>query len=176
MKVLQIGLGSMGKRRVREMQTLGFKDIIGFDIRGDRRLEAKKKYGIATVEKLTAELLDERDVYIISTPPDKHNECIKLALKHRKHAFVEASVISQGLLAFEREAKSKHIRIMPSCTFLFHPAIRRIKDLVESGKFGKVCNFSYHMGQYLPDWHPRRAQGLLCVQEIDFCSKGNGSF
>jgi predicted dehydrogenase len=25
---------------------------------------------------------------------------------------------------------------------------------VNSKKYGKVCNFSYHIGQYLPDWHP----------------------
>ena len=42
----------------------------------------------------------------------------------------------------------------PSCTFIFHPVIRKIKDIVESKKYGKVCNFSYHSGQYLPDWHP----------------------
>ena len=42
---LVIGLGSMGKRRVRCLQTLQIKDIIGFDLREDRRLEAKNKYG-----------------------------------------------------------------------------------------------------------------------------------
>jgi predicted dehydrogenase len=154
MKVLQIGLGSMGKRRVRNMQALGMMDIIGFDFRQDRRAEAENKYGIKTAEKLTEDLLNERDVYIISTPPDRHNECIKLALKHRKSAFVEASVIRAGLLDFERQAKLKRVKIIPSCTFRFHPAIKKIKQLVTSGKFGKICNFSYHIGQYLPDWHP----------------------
>ena len=136
MKVLQIGLGSMGKRRVRNMQTLGFKDIIGFDFREDRRKEAHEKYGIATVKELTQELLNGRDAYIISTPPDRHNEYMKLAVKHRKPAFVEASVISKGLLEIERQAKARQARIMPSCTLRFHPAMRRIKALVESKKFG----------------------------------------
>ena len=154
MKILQIGLGSMGKRRVRNMQALGMKDIIGFDFREDRRAQAQEKYGIVTAEELSEDLLNGRDVYIISTPPDRHNECIKLALKHRKHAFIEASVISQGLLDFEKEAKRKKVRIIPSCTFRFHPAIKKIKELVKSRKYGKICNFSYHIGQYLPDWHP----------------------
>ncbi|MDE2223440.1 MAG: Gfo/Idh/MocA family oxidoreductase [Candidatus Omnitrophica bacterium] len=154
MKVLQIGLGSMGKRRIRNMQTLGIRDIIGFDYRDDRRVEAQERYGIVAVDKLTPALLKERDIYIISTPPDKHNECITLALKYCKHAFVEASVISTGLRDFERRAKAQGVRIMPSCTFRFHPAVKRIKNIVDSGEFGKICNFSYHMGQYLPDWHP----------------------
>ena len=36
MKFLVIGLGSMGKRRVRCLMSLGEKDIIGFDPRQDR--------------------------------------------------------------------------------------------------------------------------------------------
>ncbi len=154
MKVLQLGLGSMGKRRVRNMQALGIKDIVGYDLREDRRVEARKKYGIVTVDKLTGDLLSGREAYIISTPPGSHNDCIKLALKYRKPAFVEASVLREGLLGFDREAKRRNVRIMPSCTFRFHPAIKLIKSLVRGGKFGKICNFSYHMGQYLPDWHP----------------------
>ena len=144
----------MGKRRVRNMQSLGLKDIVGFDFREDRRHEAKEKYGIVTSSKLNKELLHERDVYIISTPPDQHNDCLKLALEYQKHAFVEASVINKGLLDFDKEAKSRKTRIMPSCTFRFHPAVRKIKEIVSGKKFGKICNFSYHMGQYLPDWHP----------------------
>jgi len=46
MKVLVIGLGSMGKRRIRNLLKLGYKDIIGFDIRIDRINEVNKKYHI----------------------------------------------------------------------------------------------------------------------------------
>lgn len=154
MKILQIGLGSMGKRRVRNMRALGMNDIMGFDFREDRRREAEEKYGIATADKLNGDLLSSRDVFIVSTPPDRHNEGMKLALQYRKPAFVEASVISEGLLDIDREARRKKVRIMPSCTMRFHPAIRAIKNIVKSGRYGKPCNFSYHMGHFLPDWHP----------------------
>ena len=46
--ILIIGLGSMGKRRVRNLQSLGIKNIVGFDIREDRREETEKKYQINT--------------------------------------------------------------------------------------------------------------------------------
>ena len=39
MQVLVVGLGSMGKRRIRNLIKLGFKNIIGFDPRLDRRVE-----------------------------------------------------------------------------------------------------------------------------------------
>mgnify|MGYP001292388307 CR=1 FL=1 len=31
---------------------------------------------------------------------------------------------------------------------------KKIKEIVRSNKYGRVTNFSYHSGQYLPDWHP----------------------
>lgn len=36
MRFLVVGLGSMGKRRIRNLQELGFNKIVGFDIRKDR--------------------------------------------------------------------------------------------------------------------------------------------
>ena len=43
-----VGLGSMGKRRIRNLQFLKNDDIIGFDLREDRCSEASKKYKIKT--------------------------------------------------------------------------------------------------------------------------------
>jgi len=54
MKFLVIGLGSMGKRRVRNLQALGMENIIGFDPRADRRAEAAEKYGIPVFASLDA--------------------------------------------------------------------------------------------------------------------------
>ena len=43
MKFLVVGLGSMGKRRVRNLLSLGYDDILGYDLRKDRIDEARKK-------------------------------------------------------------------------------------------------------------------------------------
>lgn len=154
MKVLQIGLGSMGKRRIRNLKAIGIEDIIGFDFREDRRKEAEDKYQVKTIGKLTDDILQEREAYVISTPPDKHLEYIQHAVDNLKPCFVEASVISKGLDSVATAAEKKKVLIAPSCTFRFHPSIKTIKEIVFSGKYGKICNFVYHMGQYLPDWHP----------------------
>lgn len=154
MKILQIGLGSMGKRRVRNQQALGHTHIVGYDPREDRRKEAAEKYGIKTIAELSAQAINECEAIIISTPPDSHNMYMKLAVKYRKPAFVEASVVSQGLKKIGKEADKAKVRIVPSATMRFHPAVKIMKSLMARDKYGKVCNFSYHMGQYLPDWHP----------------------
>ncbi len=154
MKFLLIGLGSMGKRRIRNLQYLKAKHIVGFDTRFDRRNEAERKYGITTVDDLRKLKMDDFDAIVISTPPDKHSVYIALAIKHSKPAFVEASVVLGDLEKLNRAAAKKKIFIAPSCTLRFLPSIQTIKGLVHGGKYGKVTNFSYHCGLYLPDWHP----------------------
>ena len=154
MKILQVGLGSMGKRRIRNFMSLGLKDIVGFDFREDRRQEAQEKYSIKVIDKIDDSLLSDIDILVISTPPDRHLEYMWMAVHHRKPAFVEASVIKAGLTELAEAAQTNNVLIAPSCSMRFHPSIRTIRDLVTGGTYGKVCNFIYHMGQYLPDWHP----------------------
>ncbi len=154
MNLLIMGLGSMGKRRIRCLKSLGYEGIIGYDLREDRRNEVTDKYGVKAIGDMDDTVFDNIDAVIISTPPDKHNQCINLAVEHGKPAFVEASVILEGLKELDNLAHEKGVLIAPSCTLRFHPAIRDIKDIVTGGKYGKITSFNYYSGQYLPDWHP----------------------
>jgi len=154
-KFLVIGLGSMGKRRIRCLLSLGYKkeDIIGFDLREDRRQEVFVQYGVSIADDIkTVSFLDIKAV-IVSLPPDKHAIGAKIAIDNNKPVFIEASVILDDVLEIQRYNNDK-VFIAPSCTMSYHPMIMDIKDIVRSEKYGKVCNFSYHSGQYLPDWHP----------------------
>lgn len=153
MDFLVIGLGSMGKRRIRCLQSLGYQSITGIDYRSDRRLEATDKYEIATAESINNVDLNKFDAYIISTPPDQHTYYAKLAIDYGKPAFIEGSVILEEVEEIDHYNKN-HVFIAPSCTLRFHPLIKNITEIIKSGKYGKICNFTYHSGQYLPDWHP----------------------
>ena len=154
-KFFVMGLGSMGKRRVRCLQALGVagENIYGMDKRKDRCTEAGEKYGIHIVQNESEVDFTEIKAVIVSLPPDRHYEGIQTAFKYNKPVFVEASVVWKDVLK-AKENNLKDVFVAPSCTFIFHPVIKKIKDIVQSGKYGKVCNFSYHSGQYLPDWHP----------------------
>jgi predicted dehydrogenase len=153
-KALVIGLGSMGRRRVRCLRHHGVTSISGFDTRQDRRAAAAAEYGIDVRDTLAAQDLQAFDVVVISTPPDAHHTAIAWSLAAGKPCFVEASVIREPLPALERLARERGVLVAPSCTLRFHAGIRDITQVVRSGRYGKVCNFSYHCGQYLPDWHP----------------------
>jgi predicted dehydrogenase len=154
MKFLIIGLGSMGKRRIRNLQHLKAGEIAGFDPRPDRCQEAQDKYGIITYEDFEKAMNMNPDVLIISTPPDRHVDYALMAARHDKNFFMEASVILDGMDELIKLCQGRDIVAAPSCTMRFHPAIKEIKRLVNNGDYGEVVNFSYHFGQYLPDWHP----------------------
>lgn len=154
MKFLVVGLGSMGKRRVRCLQALGYRDVYGFDSRADRRKEAEKLYSIRTFDNVEAAIKETAPhAMIISVPPDAHHIFMRIAVQGRIHFFVEASVVDTDMDAIRRDVDQAGIVGAPSATLRFHPGIRKIGELVKTGALGKVSNVIYHCGQYLPDWH-----------------------
>jgi len=154
MKFLVIGLGSMGKRRIRCLQALGYKDVAGFDLRQDRRDETEQKYYIKTYGDIAQTIRGfNPDAFIISVPPHVHHIYVKLAIENKKHFFVEASVVDTDMEAIKQSLRTANIVAAPSATMTFHPAIKQIMDIIKSGDLGTISNIVFHSGQYLPDWH-----------------------
>ena len=154
MKALIIGLGSMGKRRIRNLLALGYRDIVGYDPREDRIKEVEKSYAVRPCLSITEAFETDPDMVIISTPPNHHLEYALIALNYGKHVFIEASAIDDGLEKLLNRDKDFSLVIAPSCTMRFHPAVKTIKSLIESSEVGRVLAFTHHFGQYLPKWHP----------------------
>lgn len=154
MNFLVVGLGSMGKRRIRCLRALGYKDIAGFDLRQDRRAEVSNNYGIKTFSDLDTAIREfNPEVFIISVPPDVHHIYMKRAIQEGIHFFVEASVLDTDMKKIIADLKEKKIKGIPSATLLFHPGIKKVEEIVKKGRLGKISNILYHSGQYLPGWH-----------------------
>lgn len=152
LNLLVVGLGSMGKRRIRCLSALGVKNLAGFDLRADRRVEATQKYGIKTYKDFDEALSTAKpNALFISVPPDVHHIYMKRAIDRKLPFFVEASVVDTDMDYFLRA--SKEVFMAPSATLLFHPAIRKMSEIISSGELGKISNFMLHSGQYLEDWH-----------------------
>jgi predicted dehydrogenase len=154
MKYLIIGLGSMGKRRVRCLNALGITTVAGFDQREDRRLECKEKYRLQTFSDIDRAMKEfQPDAFIISVPPDAHHIYMKMAAEKGLHFFVEASVVDTNMDLIKKLVKAKNIVAAPSSTLIFHPAIKKIFEIIKSKELGVISNIIFHSGQYLPDWH-----------------------
>lgn len=153
LRFLIVGLGSMGKRRIRNLFANNEKDIIGYNPSPERRKEAEEKYGIKTVDDFKKVSPKDFDALIISSPPNTHGEYIRYAISQKKHFFVEHPTNDDGYAEIFRN-KDSGIVMAPSCTFRHYEPVKMIKKILDENKIGKILAFQYHMGQFLPDWHP----------------------
>ncbi|MBO4845843.1 MAG: Gfo/Idh/MocA family oxidoreductase [Lachnospiraceae bacterium] len=151
MNVAVIGLGSMGKRRIRLIkETYPDYIICGVDGREDRRDEASEQFGINCYAGLDS-IKESIDCVFVCTSPLSHNMIIKDALANGYHVFTELNLVDDGYEANIRTAKDKNLTLFLSSTFLYREEIRYLRSKIdEAGKW----NYVYHIGQYLPDWHP----------------------
>lgn len=155
-KFLVVGLGSMGKRRVRNLHALGFSDIAGYDPRSDRREEASGKYGIAVFDSYASALADfDPQAMVISTGPALHMDYALPAAERGLHCFIEASVVErERILRLADLVKNGPTVVVPSCTMAYYPGPRKVRELIGQSVVGRPLNINYLVGQYLPDWHP----------------------
>ena len=83
------------------------------------------------------------DTVAVVTPVWTHFELAKTALLNGKHVFVEKPFTSTPQQAEEliELAERKRLKIMVDHTFLFSGAVRKIRELVDSGTLGNLYYF-----------------------------------
>ncbi len=153
LKILQIGAGSMGTRRMRDLSTRNDVELALFDLRDDRRSRANKRFGIKTFESINDAMYWEPDALVISTPPDQHNKYIELALEKGLHSFCEASIWTYDFNKIESVSKEKNIVIITSSSLIYLPVVKEIKRIVEE-ELGNLHSYGMCLSTYLPTWHP----------------------
>lgn len=154
MRFLVVGLGSMGRRRIRALTRLGAGEIIGYDVLARRRDQVAESEGIHAYSDIAAAMDGAPDALVISTPPDRHAPYARLAAENGRHFFAEHATTDQGMGEAVALAGERNVVAAPSCTMRFHPSVRAMKELLDRRAIGEVLSFSHHCGQYLPDWHP----------------------
>ncbi len=153
MKFLVIGLGSMGRRRIRLLLCHFSAAVCGADNSSDRRAQAQALFGINTYDDIyTAILREKPDAVLVCTPPLSHAAIILDCLGKGLHVFSELNLRPCRYDEIIRVAKAGKAVLFLSATQLYRRELRAISDLV-SKQDGKVI-YRYHVGQYLPDWHP----------------------
>ena len=153
MKLLIVGLGSMGKRRARLAKGIDPSiRLFGVDSAPARRAEAES-LGIRAFESLEAALAAGRyDAGLVCTAPLAHAAIIRSLLTAGLPVFTELNLVSDGYAENMALAKEKGLLLFLSSTMLYRGETRYIKERVR--RFEKPVNYIYHIGQYLPDWHP----------------------
>lgn len=154
MQAIVIGLGSMGKRRIRLLQQ-NFPDIsiTGVDTNQERILFCEKEYHIESFYSLTSALeMHCYDYAFVCTSPLSHAVIIKVCLENSINVFTEINLVTDGYQENMELARLKKVKLFLSSTMIYREEMKYIKEAVKQYN-GLLC-YNYHVGQYLPDWHP----------------------
>jgi len=138
-----IGYGYWGPNIVRNLHGQDSVQVVMICDKSPARLaRAQKAYPSVRVVTDSAEVLrsPEIDAVAIITPVWSHYELAKEALENGKHIFIEKPFTSSSAQAEEliELAARKKLTIMVDHTFLFTGAVRKIRELTESGALGDL--------------------------------------
>jgi len=157
LKVLVVGCGSIGRRHIKNLSSLGVVDFILCDPNPESL--AKASEGLrAPVECCSfLEALDHGpDTAIVCTPSSMHLEMARELASRGIHMFIEKPLSHKldGCEELEKSVEAKGIVGMMGMCYRFHPVFTHLKKLLDTDVLGKVYHVNYHGGHYLPDWHP----------------------
>jgi predicted dehydrogenase len=138
-----IGYGYWGPRIVRNFYNVeGCEVSVICDKSAASLCRIKRDFPGVHVTSDASEVLSSThiDAVAVVTPVWTHFELAKAALQNGKHVFVEKPFTSTALQAEQliELAERKNLRIMVDHTFLFTGAVRKIKQLIDEGKLGKL--------------------------------------
>jgi predicted dehydrogenase len=141
-----IGYGYWGKNLVRN-----FSENVNCEIKYVIDLDVQKlKYILINYPKINT-LIDYKialsdnniDAVVIATPSTTHYEIAKNALHANKHVLIEKPMTTAYAEAKELTdlAHQKNKIILIDHTFLYTPAVKKIKEIIDSEEIGKIKFF-----------------------------------
>ena len=153
--ILIAGLGSIGRRHLRNLQALGYKNFVLYRT-GKATLPDKEIAGIPTEYNLEKALAHKPIATIISNPTALHMPIALAAAKSGSHLFIEKPISHNldGVEELQKLVRKKNLIAQVGFQFRFHPELIKIKRRLDKNEFGKIVNVQAHWGEYLPDWHP----------------------
>ena len=155
MKILIAGLGSIGRRHLRNLIALGEEDIVLYrSHRSSLPDEELKDFPVET--DFEAALAHRPQAVIISNPTALHLEVAIPAALAGCHILMEKPV-SHSLEHIDilvNAVDKSGSRILIGYQFRFHPGLQQIKKLLDEGAIGRPYSAHAHWGEYLPGWHP----------------------
>jgi predicted dehydrogenase len=156
MKYLIAGLGSIGRRHMRNLIALGEKNIVLYRTHKTTLPEDELAAYPQETDLQVALQKHKPDAVIVSNPTSLHLDvaipaaeagCAILLEKPISHSVAR---LDQLELAVEKSGS----KVLVAFQFRFHPGLVRAKQLISDGEIGRIISAHVHFGEYLPAWHP----------------------
>jgi predicted dehydrogenase len=183
MKALVVGGGSIGKRHLQNLRTLGVAELGLVEPDADRQTLVANEVSACSFGTLDAALQWAPDFVLIASPTHLHMQHALAVANRRIDFFVEKplSHTADGIDELCDIVSRKELITLVGCNMRFHPGPAKVKELIETDRIGKILFARIHCGSYLPNWRPNSdyRQGyapyeetgggclLDCIHEID---------
>ena len=139
-RIAVVGAGRWGKNHVKTLNALGCLGGI-VELNNWTMHELQDEYPeVKMFTRLEDALEDGFDGFTVATPAETHFELAERILKSKHHVLVEKPLAMKVDEAkkLKELAEDNGVNLMVGHLLLFHPAIRQIKELIASGKIGRL--------------------------------------
>jgi predicted dehydrogenase len=138
-RICVVGCGRWGKNHARTLAGMGCLAGI-LETNNCCLAELTEKYKVAGFHRLEEAIEEGFDGYIVATPAQTHYPIGKALLERGFSVLIEKPMALSAQHARElvEVAKKSGARLMVGHLLLFHPAIRKIKAVIEEGKIGQL--------------------------------------
>ena len=156
MRFLIAGLGSIGRRHLRNLLALGERDIVLYRTHRST-LPDEELAGFPTETDLQTALRRYRpDAVIVANPTALHLAVAIPAARAGAHLLLEKPIAHDltGVDELRRAVRENGVRVLVGFQFRFHPTLRRVRQWLTEGAIGRPIFARAHWGEYLPGWHP----------------------
>jgi len=152
MKVLIIGLGSIGQKHVKAINSI-LPDAEIFALRST--VHAKIHPGVINIFKIEEIESVAIDFAIVANPTSEHKKSIEQLLSFGFPLFIEKPIYSSvDIENLVISVNKKGISTYVACNLRFLDCIRFIKEKLPQLHDKRLNEVNVYCGSYLPDWRP----------------------
>ena len=161
-KIAVIGMGMWGKNIVRNFYNLNVLDTV-CDLDDESLKSVREQFpGVKTTKDFN-EIINNSSIsgVAVVTPSHTHFKIVKAMLEAGKNVYVEKpiSTVAEEAKVLTELAEEKGLILMVGHLLLYHPAVNRLKMLIEEGVLGELVyaqsdrlNVNYHKNDRSVMW------------------------
>ena len=155
MKFMIAGSGSIGRRHLRNLATLGEQDILLYRTH-QATLSDEELAGFQVETDLKAALSQRPEAVIVANPTALHLDVAIPAAEAGCHLLIEKPIShSMGRVDMLQKAiLSGKGQVLVGFQFRFHPGLNQIAALLQQGAIGRPLSVRVHSGRVPPQLAP----------------------
>jgi len=155
MKIMIAGLGSVGRRHLRNLRTLGIEDVLLYRT-GRSTLPEEELSHLPVETNLEAALAQRPEAVVVANPTSLHLDVAIPAADAGCHLLIEKPLSDtlERIGELSSALRRGGGRALVGFQYRFHPSLEKARRLLEDGAIGRPAYARAHYGDFLPAWHP----------------------